>query len=70
MIGDVWEQRYQMMLNAVPAEELTFEELKLIEWLAEWDGSVARRFVSIAKKIRDKRRVPINEAATSGHSGN
>ena len=27
-----------MMLNAVPAEELTFEELKLIEWLAEWDG--------------------------------
>ena len=55
MIGNVWEQRYQMMLNAVPAEELTFEERKLIEWLAEWDGSVARRFVSIAKKIRDKR---------------
>ena len=55
MIGNVWEQRYQMMLNEVPAEELTFEELKLIEWLAEWDGSVARRFVSIAEKIRDKR---------------
>ena len=40
-----------MMLDAVPVEELTPQELKLIKWLAEWDDSVAKRFVSIAGKI-------------------
>ena len=49
------DARFQMMLDAVPVEELTPQELKLIKWLAEWDDSVAKRFASIAGKIRNER---------------
>lgn len=45
--------RLKKMLRVVPAEELSQEELNLIEWLAEWDYSVTERFVSIADKIRE-----------------
>ena len=32
------------MLGAVTIEDLTEDELKLIDWLADWDDSVAERF--------------------------
>lgn len=46
------DARKQEMLRAVPVEELSQEELNLIEWLAGWDYSVTERFVSILNKVR------------------
>lgn len=44
------------MLGAVTIEDLTEDELKLIDWLADWDDSVAERFRSIALKSRKRRK--------------
>ena len=48
------DARKQLMLGAVTIEELTEDELKLIDWLADWDDSVAERFQSII--LKSKRR--------------
>lgn len=42
------------MLAAVTIEDLTEDELKLIDWLSGWDDSVAERFRSII--LKSKRR--------------
>lgn len=44
------------MLGAVAIEELTEDELKLIDWLADWDDSVTERFRSIVLKSRKRRK--------------
>ena len=50
------DARSQEMLRVVPVEELSQEELNLIRWLAEWDDSVAERFVSIVQKSKKGRK--------------
>ena len=45
-----------VMLGAVTIEDLTEDELKLIDWLADWDDSVAERFRSIVLKSRKRRK--------------
>lgn len=49
------DARKQLMLGAV-TEDLTEDELKLIDWLADWDDSIAERFRSIVLKNRKKRK--------------
>lgn len=44
------------MLGAVTIEDLTEDELKLIDWMAGWDDSVAERFQSIVLKSRKRRK--------------
>lgn len=48
------DARKQLMLGAVTTEDLTEDELKLIDWLADWDDSVAERLQSII--LKSKRR--------------
>ena len=50
------DARKQLMLGAVTIEDLTEDELKLIDWLADWDDSVAERFRSIVLKSRKRRK--------------
>ena len=49
------DARKQLMLEAVTID-LTEDELKLIDWLADWDDSVAERFRSIVLKSRKRRK--------------
>lgn len=45
------EERYFKILQcALEGIELTEEETRLLKWIAEWDGSIVRRFVQIIKK--------------------
>ena len=48
------DERKQLMLGEV--ENLTEDELKLIDWMADWDDSVAERFRSIVLKSRKRRK--------------
>lgn len=48
------DTRKQLMLGAVTIEDLTEDELKLLDWLADWEDSVAERFRSII--LKSKRR--------------
>lgn len=50
------DARKQLMLGAVTIEDLTEDELKLIDWLADWDDSVAERFRSIVMKSRNRKK--------------
>lgn len=50
------DARKQLMLGAVTIEDLTEDELKLIDWLAGWDDNVAERFRSILLKNRKRRK--------------
>lgn len=49
------DARKQLMLGAVTIEDLTEDELKLIDWLADWDDSVAERFRSILKSRKRRK---------------
>ena len=50
------DARKQLMLGVVTIEDLTEDELKLIDWLANWDDGVAERFRSIVLKSRKRRK--------------
>lgn len=50
------DARKQLMLEAVTIEDLTEDEIKLIDWMADWDNSVAQRFWSIVLKSRKRRK--------------
>lgn len=50
------DARKQLMLGAVTIEDLTEDEIKLIDWLADWEDSVAERFRSIVLKSRKRKK--------------
>lgn len=68
------DARIQQMLEQLPVEELDPEDIEFLRWIAGWGDSTTDKLIRIIRKCREnpfrKRRwVPINEAATSGHSG-
>ena len=47
------DDRIQQMLEYLPVEELSPEDVKFLRWIAEWGDETTEKLVGIIRKCRE-----------------